>query len=103
MFDVSFVELMVIAVVALLVLGPERLPAAVRTVGGFVRKARASWNSVRTEFERELSADEFRRSMRKTAQDIRSAVEGETVAPPSPAERVAPTPPPREAARAPHD
>ena len=42
MFDVGFVELLVIGVVALLVLGPERLPAAARTVGGLLRKARNS-------------------------------------------------------------
>ena len=47
MFDVGFVELLVIGVVALLVLGPERLPAAARTVGGLLRKARSSWNSLR--------------------------------------------------------
>ncbi|HVF34634.1 MAG TPA: Sec-independent protein translocase protein TatB [Candidatus Saccharimonadia bacterium] len=70
MFDVSFIELMIIGIVGLLVLGPEKLPVAARTVGGFVRRARASWSSVRGEFERELAADELKRTMRETARDL---------------------------------
>jgi|SRR5688572_16810338 sec-independent protein translocase protein TatB len=70
MFDVSFVELMIIGIVGLLVLGPEKLPVAARTVGGFVRRARNSWNSVRSEFERELAAEELKRTMRETARDL---------------------------------
>lgn len=56
MFDISFVELLTVGVVALVVLGPERLPAAARTVGGLLRRARSSWQSVRDEFEREVAA-----------------------------------------------
>ena len=70
MFDVSFVELMLIGIVGLLVLGPEKLPIAARTVGGFVRRARASWNSVRGEFERELAAEDLKRTMREAARDL---------------------------------
>jgi sec-independent protein translocase protein TatB len=70
-FDVSFVELMVVGVVALLVLGPERLPGAARTVGSFVRKARQGWNSVRGEFERQIAIDEVQRSVR----DVRESIE----------------------------
>ena len=91
MFDVSFIELMIIGIVGLLVLGPEKLPVAARTVGGFVRRARASWNSVRGEFEREIAADELRRTMRETArefdlrEDIREAERSfrETIEPPN--------------------
>ena len=43
MFDIGFSELLVIAVVALLVLGPERLPKAARYAGLWVRKARGHW------------------------------------------------------------
>ena len=64
MFDLSLAELGVIGVVALLVLGPERLPKAARTVGFYVRKARQSWYSVRSEFERELAAEELKRSLK---------------------------------------
>ncbi len=67
MFDVGMGEIGLIAVVALLVLGPERLPGAARTAGALLRKARQSWQSVRVEIERELAADELKRSMQETA------------------------------------
>lgn len=73
MFDVSLVELAVIALVALLVLGPEKLPRAARTVGLYVRKARQSWYSVKSEIERELAADELKRSLRQTEDTVRRA------------------------------
>lgn len=52
---------MMIAVVSLLVLGPERLPRAARTVGAFFRKARRSWESLKGEVERELEAEDLKR------------------------------------------
>ncbi|MDR3390041.1 MAG: Sec-independent protein translocase protein TatB [Rudaea sp.] len=67
MFDVGMGEIGLIAVVALLVLGPERLPGAARTAGALLRKARQSWQSVRAEIERELAAEELKRSMKETA------------------------------------
>ena len=60
MFDVGFSELLIIAVVALLVLGPERLPHAARFAGLWVRRARAHWASVRAELERELETERLR-------------------------------------------
>jgi sec-independent protein translocase protein TatB len=63
MFDIGFTELLVIAVVALLVLGPERLPKAARIAGLWVRRARAQWYSVRSELERELASEELKRSL----------------------------------------
>lgn len=66
MFDVGMGEIGLIAVVALLVLGPERLPGAARTAGALLRKARQSWQSVRSEIERELAAEELKRSMQQT-------------------------------------
>ena len=74
MFDIGFVELIVISVVALVVLGPERLPGAARTLGAFVRKARQGWNSVRGEFERQIAVDEVKRTVR----DVRDAVESDS-------------------------
>jgi len=62
-FDISFSELLLVGAVALVVLGPERLPAAARTAGGLMRKARASWQSVRAEFEREVASSEVRRTV----------------------------------------
>ena len=63
MFDIGFSELFVIAIVALLVLGPERLPRAARFVGLWVRRARAQWYSVKSELEDELVDDELKRSL----------------------------------------
>lgn len=74
MFDIGFSELLVIAVVALIVLGPERLPKAARFAGLWVRKARAQWYSVKSEFEREMAADELRRSLAEPAAQLRDQV-----------------------------
>lgn len=76
MFDLSFAELALAAVVALLVLGPERLPAAARTAGALLRRIRNSWQGVRSEIERELAAEDIKRSIKETAQsvDIREEV-----------------------------
>ncbi|HQZ30384.1 MAG TPA: Sec-independent protein translocase protein TatB [Arenimonas sp.] len=74
MFDIGFSELLVIAVVALLVLGPERLPKAARFAGLWVRKARAQWYSVKSEFEREMASDELKRSVGNPLGDLRSAL-----------------------------
>jgi len=71
MFDIGFSEILVIAVVALLVLGPERLPKAARFAGLWVRRARAQWYSVRSELERELAADELKRSLRESGDALR--------------------------------
>ncbi len=70
MFDIGTGEVALIAVIALLVLGPERLPGAARTAGALLRKARQSWNNVRDEIERELAAEELKQSMKKTVQEL---------------------------------
>ena len=75
MFDVGFSELLVIALVALLVLGPERLPRAARMAGLWVRRARAQWHSVRAELESEIAAEDLRRSLAQTEQALREARE----------------------------
>ena len=67
MFGISGFELGLVALVALLVLGPERLPKAARFAGLWVRRARAQWFSVKAELERELAADELKRSLADTA------------------------------------
>ncbi len=61
MFDVSFFELAVVGLIALLALGPERLPGAARTLGALLRRARTSWFNLRNELERELDAEALRR------------------------------------------
>lgn len=63
MFGISGGELFFIAIIALIVLGPERLPKVARMAGMWVRRARAQWNSVKDELERELAAEELKRSL----------------------------------------
>jgi sec-independent protein translocase protein TatB len=82
MFDIGFSELFLIAIVALVVLGPERLPKAARFAGLWVRRARAQWYSVKSELERELATEELQRTLRETRQaaaeidaEVRSAGE----------------------------
>ena len=70
MFDVGFSEMLVIAIVALVVIGPERLPRVARTAGALLRKARNSWQSVRSDIERELAAEDIKRTMQQTAAQI---------------------------------
>ena len=61
MFDIGFSELLVCAIVALLVLGPERLPGAVRTVGRWVGRARHTVNQFTDQIDREMRAEEIRK------------------------------------------
>jgi len=75
MFDVGFSELLVIAVVALIVLGPERLPKAARLAGLWVRKARAQWYAVKAELENELAAEELKRELRAPLAEARQALD----------------------------
>ena len=70
MFDLSLPELAVIGVIALLVLGPDRLPGAARTVGALIRRAQRSWSGLRADIERELAADELKRQLKDTRQQI---------------------------------
>ncbi|WP_136680777.1 Sec-independent protein translocase protein TatB [Neptunomonas sp. XY-337] len=62
MFDIGFAELLMIGVVALVVLGPEKLPTAVRTVGLWVGRAKRTISSVQSEISEELRMDELRRT-----------------------------------------
>lgn len=73
MFDIGFSELLLIAIVALVVLGPERLPKAARFAGLWVRRARAQWDSVKQELERELEAEELKRNLQGVQASLREA------------------------------
>lgn len=63
MFDVGFMELMLIGIVALLVIGPEKLPSAVRTATLWIGRAKRSFNQVKSEIEREINTDDIRRQL----------------------------------------
>ena len=64
MFDIGFSELIPIGVVALLVLGPDRLPGAARATGLWLRRIQRSFNTIKEDVERELGADDIRRELR---------------------------------------
>ena len=63
MFDIGFPELLVVSIVALLILGPERLPEALRTMGLWLGRLRRSFTAVKTELEKELGMDDIRRQL----------------------------------------
>jgi len=83
MFELGWIEIALIGVIALVVLGPERLPKAARFTGLWVRKARAQWFAVKAELEREIAADGLKsgleaeaRVLRETAAELREASAG---------------------------
>ena len=63
MFDISLFEFFLAAVVALVVLGPNRLPGALRTLGLWVGRLRRSYYNVKSEIEREIGMDDVRRQL----------------------------------------
>jgi len=63
MFDIGFPELVVVSVVALLVIGPEKLPEAIRTMSLWVGRVQRSFASIRREIESEIGADEIRQQL----------------------------------------
>lgn len=67
MFDMGFAELLVIAVIGLLVIGPKRMPEAIRVLGYWLGKLRRSVHSARQEMEREFGLDEIRRDLHNEA------------------------------------
>lgn len=78
MFEVGFTELLLISVVALLVLGPERLPVAARTLGRGLGQAKRAMTMLRDQVERELNAEAVNKELdalplRQLEQDLRRA------------------------------
>ncbi len=78
MFDIGFWELMFIVLIALVVVGPERLPKLAYTAGKWVGKARGMLTSVKTEIDREIKAEELKRVLeeqKKSLNPLEDAVE----------------------------
>ncbi|MGJ7096489.1 Sec-independent protein translocase protein TatB [Vibrio hannami] len=83
MFDIGFWELILISVVGLVVLGPERLPTAIRSVAKFINGAKAMANGVKDELSHELKIQEMQENLKKAEQmsmeelspDLKASVE----------------------------
>ena len=73
MFGVDFSELVVILVVALVVIGPERLPAVARTLGNLWGRAQRFVHGVKADISREMAAEEFRQLQQKIQQEVMGA------------------------------
>jgi len=78
MFDISFSELLVIGAIALIVIGPARLPGVARTVGHLLGRAQRYVNDVKADIRREVELDELRKlkeQMDAAAQDVQTSVQ----------------------------
>ena len=76
MFDIGFTELMVIGVVALIVIGPERLPKVARTAGHLYGRLQRYVSSVKSDISHEIQLDEIRRAGQSFKESVESAASG---------------------------
>lgn len=76
MFDIGFAELVLIAVVGLLVIGPERLPGTLRTLTFWLNRLKRGFNEIKQEVERELHNDAVMQELRKTGEQIKEQADG---------------------------
>jgi sec-independent protein translocase protein TatB len=72
MFDFSFAEMLIVGIVALIVIGPERLPSVARKVGTYVARLRRFVSSVRSDVEREFRTDELQRMLKQQQDELQS-------------------------------
>lgn len=73
MIEISLGKLVLLALIALIVLGPEKLPGAARTAGALLRRVRSGWDNVRAEVERELEIEQIKRTARDAAAQAEAA------------------------------
>jgi len=73
MIEISLGKLVLLALIALIVLGPEKLPGAARTAGALLRRVRNGWDNVRAEVERELEIEQIKRTARDAAAQAEAA------------------------------
>ncbi len=73
MIELSLGKMVLLALIALIVLGPEKLPGAARTAGALLRRVRSGWDNVKAEVERELEIEEIKRSAREAVASAEAA------------------------------
>jgi len=71
-FDIGFAELVIIGVVSLLVIGPERLPGAIRTGSLWLSKIKRGFNDIKQEVQQELHNDAILQELRETGEDLKN-------------------------------
>lgn len=71
MFDIGFAELVIIGVVALLVIGPERLPGAVRTASLWINRIRRGFNEIKAEVQQELHNDQVMQELKQAGEQLK--------------------------------
>ena len=79
MFDIGLSEILIVAIVALVVLGPERLPKAARLAGFWVRKAHAQWYTVKAELEMEMADEELKNSLKDSMTDLQKTLRAQQI------------------------
>jgi len=75
MFDMGFAEMLVIGIVALLVIGPERLPGVAKTAGSYFARLRRFVSNVKSDVEREFRTDELQRMLKQQQDELSSLKE----------------------------
>ena len=75
MFDLGFAEMVVIAIVALVVIGPERLPTVARKAGMYFARMRRFVTNVKADVEREFRTDELQRMLQQQQEELQSLKE----------------------------
>jgi len=76
MFDIGFAELIVIGVVGLLVIGPERLPGTIRTASLWLNRIKRGFNDIKQEVQQELHNDSVMQELRKTGEQLKQQTNG---------------------------
>ncbi len=75
MFDMGFAEMMIIGIVALIVVGPERLPSVARSAGKWIAKIKGFVNNVKNDVEREFKTDELKKILDQQKDELQSLKE----------------------------
>ena len=75
MFDISFMEMLIVAIAALVVIGPERLPKVARQAGQWMTKMRRYVDDVKTDFTRQIELSELR-DLKKDVEEAARSIEG---------------------------